>query len=214
MSAPPRSLCVVLLAGLIFALANASAQPPKPKHSPEELLKKAKQVVTQTEGELKLPGLKEPVEVLRDRWGIAHIYAQNTHDLFFAQGFVAAQDRLFQIDIWRRQAAGEMAEAFGPAFVEADAFARLMRYRGPMAAEWDSYAPDSKEIAIAFTNGINSGIDQFGDKPPIEFLVLGFKPKRWKPEDVLGRMSGIYMSQNFRNEITRARLVAAVGIEK
>src|SRR5262245_23655407 len=214
MSAPPRSLCVVLLAGLIFALANASAQPPKPKHSTEELLKKAKQVVTQTEGELKLPGLKEPVEVLRDRWGIAHIYAKNQHDLFFAQGFVAAQDRLFQIDIWRRQATGEMAEVFGPEYAEADMFARLMQYRGKMEDEWTSYAPDTKEIATAFTGGINAAIDHFGDKLPIEFQMPGCKPRKWKPEDVLGRASGIYMSQNFRNEIMRARLVAAVGIEK
>ncbi|MCI0701557.1 MAG: penicillin acylase family protein, partial [Planctomycetia bacterium] len=168
----------------------------------------------QTEGELKLAGLKEPVEVLRDRWGIAHIYAKNQHDLFFAQGFVAAQDRLFQIDLWRRQATGEMAEVFGPDYVEADKFARLVKYRGKMEDEWTSYAPDTKEIAIAFTDGINAAIDQFGDKLPIEFQILGFKPKKWKPEDVLGRMSGIIMSQNFRNEIQRARLVVAVGIEK
>jgi penicillin G amidase len=135
--------------------------------------------------------LKEPVEVLRDRWGVAHIYAPNTHDLFFAQGFVAAQDRLFQIDLWRRQATGEMAEVFGPGFVEADTFARLLKYRGPMGPEWESYAPDTKEIATAFTEGINAAIDQFGDQLPIEFQILGFRPKKWMPEDVLSRMSGI-----------------------
>lgn len=207
-----KSLCVVIL--LAVGMPLASAQPPAPKELPEDVLKKAKLVLAPTEGELKLAGLKEPVEVLRDRWGIAHIYAKNTHDLFFAQGFVAAQDRLFQIDIWRRQSTGEMAEVFGPKYVEADVFARLMAYRGKMAEEWTSYAPDTKELATAFTDGINAAIDQFGDKPPVEFQILGFKPKKWKPEDVLGRMSGIYMSQNFRNEITRARLVAAVGIEK
>ncbi|MCI0705495.1 MAG: penicillin acylase family protein, partial [Planctomycetia bacterium] len=79
MSSPLRSLCVMLLVGVMLAFANTSAQPPKPKHTPEELLKKAKQVLAQTEGELKLAGLKEPVEVLRDRWGIAHIYAKNQH---------------------------------------------------------------------------------------------------------------------------------------
>src|SRR5205823_13718820 len=86
--------------------------------------------------------------------------------------------------------------------------------RGDMGAEWVSYSPDARAIAAAFTDGINAGIDRFGDKPPVEFQILGTRPKRWKPEDVLGRMSGIYMSQNFRNEVQRARLVAAVGIEK
>jgi penicillin G amidase len=209
-----RVPAVLALASLLLTGARAGAQPPAPKHAPEELLAKAKQVLAQTEGELKLPGLKQPVEVLRDRWGIAHIYAKNTPDLFFAQGFVAAQDRLFQIDIWRRQATGEMAEVFGPDFVEADKFARLIQYRGAMEDEWLSYAPDTKEIATAFTAGINAAIDHFGDKLPIEFQIAGFKPKKWKPEDVLGRASGLYMSQNFRNEIARARIVAAVGIEK
>ena len=192
----------------------ATGQPAAKTDSPEALLAKSKESLARLDGEFKLTELREPVEVLRDRWGIAHIYAKNTHDLFFAQGFVAAQDRLFQIDLWRRQAAGEMAEAFGPSMIEADQFARLMKYRGDMDAEWTSYSPDTKEIASAFTAGINAAIDSFGDKLPVEFRILGIKPKKWKPEDVLGRMSGIYMSQNFRNEIQRARLIGAVGLEK
>lgn len=211
---PWKRECVVFLqAGLLLASA-CSAAPPEPKESPEQLLQKARKTLAPIDGELKLAALKEPVEVLRDRWGIPHIYAKNTHDLFFAQGFVAAQDRLFQIDLWRRQANGEMAEAFGPEHVEADRFARAMMYRGKSEEEWESYAPDTKEIATAFTGGINAAIDHLGEKLPIEFQILGIKPKKWKPEDVLGRMSGIYMSQNFRNEIARARLIAAVGIEK
>src|SRR5258708_4143994 len=91
-----------VIATLALTLPCTAIAQPAPKQSPEELLAKSKQVLAQTEGELKLPGLKEPVEVLRDRWGVAHIYAKNTHDLFFAQGFVAAQDRLFQIELWRR----------------------------------------------------------------------------------------------------------------
>jgi penicillin amidase len=175
---------------------------------------KAKQVLARIDGEQRLSGLRESVEVLRDRWGIAHIYAKNDHDLFFAQGYVAAQDRLFQIELWRRQAAGEMAEVFGPDHVVGDRFARLLKYRGDMEAEWQSYSPDARAIAAAFTQGINAGIDQFGNKLPVEFQILDFKPKKWRPEDVLGRMSGIYMSQNFQKEIQRAQLVAAVGLDK
>jgi acyl-homoserine lactone acylase PvdQ len=72
-----------------------------------------------------------------------------------------------------------MAEAFGAEYVEADRFARLMRYRGDMEAEWTSYAPDAKEIATAFTAGINAAIDSFGDKLPVEFQMLGLHPKKW-----------------------------------
>src|SRR5205823_3348900 len=188
--------------------------PAQPPANPTALLERAKQVLAPLEGDIRLPGLKEPVEVVRDRWGVPHISAKNAHDLFFAQGFVVAQDRLFQIDMWRRQAAGELAEVFGPGHAEADRFARLLKYRGDMDAEWASYAPDAKAIATAFAAGVNAGIDHFGDKLPVEFALLGHRPKRWRPEDVLGRTSGIYMSQNFRNEVQRAKLVAAVGIEK
>src|SRR4051812_9535020 len=72
--------------------------------SREALVEKSRKVLAQVDGELKLPGLHKPVEVLRDKWGIPHIYASDTHDLFYAQGVVAAQDRLFQIDLWRRTA--------------------------------------------------------------------------------------------------------------
>src|SRR5438045_1235499 len=112
-------------------LARPSADP-----EPAALPDRAKQVLAPLEGDIRLPGLKEPVEVVRDRWGVPHITAKNAHDLFFAQGFVVAQDRLFQIDVWRRQAAGELAEVFGPGHVEADRFARLLKYRGDMDAEW------------------------------------------------------------------------------
>jgi penicillin amidase len=199
---------------LFLANPGLGADTPPAREAADSLLRKAGGVLARLEGDIAVTGLKEPVDVLRDRWGIAHLYARNTEDLFFAQGFVAAQDRLFQLDLWRRQAAGELAEVLGPPAVESDRFARLIRYRGDMNAEWASYAPDARSIAVAFTRGINACIDHMGTRLPIEFQVLGFAPKRWQPEDVLGRMSGIYMSQNFRNEVQRARLVGAVGLEK
>jgi penicillin amidase len=167
-----------------------------------------------TSGELKIDGLQEAVEIKRDTWGVAHIYAKNADDLFFAQGFVAAQDRLFQIDLWRRQGNGELAEIMGPSAFEADVFARQVKYRGDMEAEWKAYSPDTKAIATAFTRGINACIEQMGDNLPLEFQLLGYKPKRWQPKDILSRSSGIYMSQNFRNEVQRLKLIDLVGIEK
>src|SRR5262249_20237107 len=109
---------------------------------------------------------------------------------------------------------GELAEILGKDALDADRFARLLKYRGGMEAEWISYSPDTKAIATAFTQGINACIEQLGDQLPIEFQILGSRPKKWQPQDILGRMSGIYMSQNFRNEIRRAQLIAAVGVEK
>src|ERR687886_2188374 len=105
-----------------------------------------------------LSGLKQPVEILRDRWGVPHIYAQNSDDLFFAQGYITAVDRLFQLDLWRRAGTGKLAEVLGPNFIPRDRIARLVRYRGDWDAEWKSYSPDAKAIVSAFVAGINAYI--------------------------------------------------------
>ena len=144
--------------------------------TPEQILTRARAVLSQLEGDIPLSGLREPVEVLRDRWGIAHIYARNTPDLFFAQGFIAAQDRLFQLDTWRRIGLGETAAVTGEQALEGDRFARLLLYRGDMQAEWQSYSPDTLEIATAFTQGINACIDHAAQQLPIEFQILGYQP--------------------------------------
>lgn len=200
-----------LFAGWMLLMTSTAALG---QESPQALLARAKTVLAQLDGQAEIPGLQAPVEVLRDRWGIAHIYAQNQHDLFVAQGFVAAQDRLFQLDLWRRVARGETAELLGEEGIEADRFARLVKYRGDMDAEWQSYSPDARDIATAFVSGINACIDQLGSKLPIEFQVLGHVPQKWEPEDVLGRMSGIIMTSNWQREVARARLIAAVGVER
>ncbi len=200
---------LLVLTFLVTSQAIARAQVP-----PAQLADRAKAVLATIDGDVAVPGLKAPVEVLRDRWGVAHIYAKNTDDLFFTQGFVAAQDRLFQIDLWRRVALGETAEILGPSGIEGDTFARLIRYRGDMDAEWRSYSPDTKQIATAFTNGINAYIKHIGKKLPIEFQILGYQPKLWMPEDILGRMSGIVMSRNFNDEILRAHLIDKLGLDK
>src|SRR5689334_6287645 len=93
------------------------------------------------EGTMPVAGLDSAVEVRRDRWGVPHIYARTQHDVFFAQGYVAAQDRLFQMEIWRRAGEGRLAEVLGPSYVSRDRLARLFKYRGDSAAEWTSYAP-------------------------------------------------------------------------
>src|SRR5205814_2312388 len=106
------------------------------------------------------------------------------------------------------------AEVLGKAGLEADRFARLVRYRGDMEGEWAGYGPDAKRITIAFIRGINAYIDSTGDRLPIEFQLLGHRPGKWKPEDCLGRMAGLLMIRNFTSEVARAELIATVGLEK
>ena len=179
----------------------------------ESLREESVSRLAQIEGSITIGGLEQPVEILRDRWGVAHIYAQTVHDLFFGQGFVAAQDRLYQIEIWRRTGAGELAEVFGQEYVSRDRIARLVRYRGDLEAEWASYSPHSREIAEAFTSGINAYVRQNRDRLPIEFDLLGFEPGVWEPEHVLLRIAGLLMVRNISQEIGRAQMIAQLGAE-
>ena len=199
-----------LIPGLVLALSLfCQAQNPS-----ANLEQRATAAVSVVSGTLKTPGLKQSVEVLRDRWGVAHIYAKNQHDLFFAQGYIAAQDRLFQMELWKRSGQGRLAEILGPSALLRDVNARLLEYRGDMKAEYESYSPDTKEILDAFTSGINAYIASRSGNLPIEFQIAGFKPEPWKPEDCLNRMAAFSMTGNSWDELEHAQAVAAVGKDK
>src|SRR2546430_7834895 len=104
----------------------------------------------------RVTGLTQPVEVLRDRWGVNHIYAKNEHDLFLAQGYAASRDRAFQFEMWRRQATGTMAEVIGRREVQRDMGARLFKYRGSIAADLAQYHPHAAAIVGAFLQGVKA----------------------------------------------------------
>ncbi|HET9229156.1 MAG TPA: penicillin acylase family protein, partial [Thermoanaerobaculia bacterium] len=159
-----------------------------------------------------LPGLNRPVTVLRDPWGIPHIYAETQEDLFFAQGFVAAQDRLFQMELWRRAAEGRMAEILGPKAVERDRVARLIRYRGDMDAEYASYAPDARQIIESFVRGVNAYIASL-DELPVEFKLAGFRPEPWTPEVCLSRVAALGVTGYAQLEVFRGILIRELGAE-
>ncbi len=143
-------LAASLVAALVALVAVVQARQAAVSPAPAATFRAhAAAAVSPIAGELGLDGLAAAVEVIRDRWGVAHIYASTLEDLFFAQGFVAAQDRLWQMDLWRRTAMGELSEALGPAFVTRDTLARLLRYRGDMDAEWRAYSPDARRIVEA-----------------------------------------------------------------
>ncbi|MGB8472598.1 MAG: penicillin acylase family protein [Candidatus Acidiferrum sp.] len=203
---------------LCLALAGCALAQSAVGNSSGNLEKRAKAALAQVRGTLNVPRLQQSVRVQRDHWGVAHIYAQNEHDLFFAQGFVVAQDRLFQMELWKRSGEGRLAEILGPAFVQRDVNARLLRYRGDMDAEYKSYAPDTKQILEAFTSGINAYIEEI-QKPggrglPLEFELAGFKPEPWKPEDCLNRLAAYSMTGNGVRELHNAQLVALLGAQK
>ncbi|WP_051306787.1 penicillin acylase family protein [Massilia alkalitolerans] len=164
---------------------------------------------------VKLAGLGQPARILVDRWGVPHIYAASQDDAFFVQGFNAARDRLFQIDLWRRRGLGELASVFGPSYVEQDRAARLFLYRGSMAPEWAAYGKDAQRTSARFVAGINAYIDYIARKPellPFEFRQLGYKPAKWRPEDVV-RIRSHGLTRNLTQEVARARVVCSAGLE-
>ena len=162
-----------------------------------------------------LEGLNEPVELIRDEWGINHIYANNEHDLFFAQGYAAAKDRLFQFEVWRRQATGTVAEILGERELKRDIGTRLFKFRGDMTTEMNHYHDHGSEIITAYTNGVNAYIDEIRQTPenlPIEFKLLGILPEKWTPEVVISRHQGLL--GNIGSELQIGRAVATLGEEK
>jgi penicillin amidase len=202
----------LLLASLAYpalhAGLRASHRPAPQSSAAQNLESRAKSVLSLTDGTLKLAGLEHSVTVLRDSWGVPHIYAQSQHDLFFAQGFVTAQDRLFQMELWKRVGQGRLAEIFGPSYLQRDINARRLAYRGPAAEDFASYAPDAQQILEAFTQGVNAEIARRtapgGPGLPLEFELAGFAPETWKPEDCLMRMAGFPVTRNAITELLHA----------
>ena len=164
---------------------------------------------------LEVEGLRAPVEIAVDRWGVPHIYAENEDDLFFAQGYHAARDRMFQFEIWRRQATGTVAEILGTRELDRDIGARLLRFRGDLQEELNHYHPRGQRIVGAFTDGINAWIAQTRRDPellPLEFRLLDLRPGLWTPEVVISRHQGLLY--NLSQELDLGRAVALLGPER
>jgi len=165
--------------------------------------------------EYEVPGLEHDVEILVDSWGVPHIYAQSKDDVFLAQGFNAARDRLFQIDLWRRRGNGLLAEVFGPTYQEQDRANRLFLYRGDMDAEWAAYADGTREAVASFTRGVNVYVawvrTNRAHLPP-EFPLYGYLPSFWAPQDAVRfRTHGLFY--NAEQEVARALTLRDAGRE-
>jgi penicillin amidase len=159
-------------------------------------------------------GLEQPVEILVDRWGISHIYAESQHDLFFAQGWNAARDRLFQLELWRRQATGTVSEILGPRELERDIGTRLFKFRRDLDQELSHYHDDGIEIIGAYVDGINAYIEHTRENPellPIEFGLLGITPGIWTTDVVISRHQGLL--GNIGAELSTGRNVVRLGAD-
>ena len=203
-----------LIPALIVSISLCTAT-----HASEgTLIAGAHKALAVVSGELRVQGLRETVRVLRDRSGVAHIYAKNQHDLFFAQGVVAAQDRLFQMELWKRSGQGRLSEILGPSTLQRDINARALQYRGDMQKEYTSYSPDTQSILTAFTGGINAYIAALKAPGtsglPIEFQLAGFIPDAWYPQDCLNRMAAFSMTGNASSELFYARALTELGSSK
>jgi len=164
---------------------------------------------------ISLPGLRQPVEILKDKWGISHIYAQNESDLFFAQGYNVARDRLFQLELWRRQSTGTVAEVLGKKELQRDIGNRLFMYRGDLTQELNWYHPRGAAIIQSFVNGINAYIDETRRNPALltpEFRMLDLKPDNWTPAVVISRFNGLL--SNVTQELNMALAVRTLGADR
>jgi penicillin amidase len=171
--------------------------------------------VLSAQNSFQVEGLSAPVEIKVDQWGVAHIYAQNEADLFFAQGYYAARDRLFQFEVWRRQATGTVAEILGPRELNRDIGTRLFQFRGDMDTEMAHYHPRGILIIESFTKGVNAYIKMTKENPdllPLEFGLLDIEPEYWTTDIVISRHQGLL--GNIEDELRTARAVAKLGPEK
>ena len=170
---------------------------------------------TKGSDEFYVAGINSEIEILIDDWGVPHIYADSLHDVYFAQGFNAARDRLWQLDFNRRRGLGKLSEVFGKTMVDWDRGARRLIYRGDMRAEWLAYSNEAKSVVTRFVDGINAYIgltENHVVELPIEFTRLGYMPERWKPQDV-ARMRAHTLSFNAVSEVNRAFLAHNWDIE-
>ena len=163
-----------------------------------------------------LPGLSAPAEIRIDRHGVPHIRAASADDAFRVQGFNAARDRLWQLDLWRKRGLGLLAADFGPGYLAQDRAARLFLYRGDMAAEWAAYGhPRTQGIVEAFVAGLNAYVALTEARPdllPPEFSALETRPSRWAAEDVV-RIRSHALVRNVPSEVARARVLARADAE-
>jgi penicillin amidase len=176
----------------------------------------AHQAVPPVQGELRVSGLVGSVEIIRDRWGVPHIYAERREDLFLAQGFVSASERLFQIELLHRTGLGRLSELFGPVSLPLDRFIRTVGWNRAARKHVEAYDDRSLEMSRAFEAGVRAWVEAMPG-PPLEYVVLDADPWVPDPEEavVAGAAAGVALawslSRNWDAELLRAEIAERVG---
>ncbi|OLS22588.1 MAG: Penicillin acylase 2 precursor [Candidatus Heimdallarchaeota archaeon LC_2] len=167
------------------------------------------------DGSLIVPGLQKPVEINRDEYGIPHIQASNDHDLYFSNGFIHAQDRLWQMELNRRVAKGTLSELFGEVALDTDRISRTLGFHRIGKQDWENLGKEDQELINSYIKGVNAHINSLDTKLPIEFSLVKHKPELWTPEDSMAfmRLMVFQLSHAWYGEIIRAKLIEAVGEE-
>jgi penicillin amidase len=174
-------LAVVLVVGLLgFGYIFLTVRRPWPR----------------TKGNIRVDGLQAEVTVVRDSWGVPHVYASNPHDLFFAQGYVHAQDRFWQMEFWRRMGSGRLAEILGESALGTDRFLRTLGWHRTAARELELLDDELRAALEAYAEGVNAYISTRRGRLGLEFTVLGltgvdFEPEPWTPHAHLGEGDGL-----------------------
>jgi penicillin amidase len=164
----------------------------------------------QVSGTIAEQSLQAPVEVIRDKWGVTHIYAQNAHDLFFAQGFVQAQDRMWQLEFSRRLGSGRLSEILGPDTLGLDRFTRIVGLRRAAERDWERMNGEDRAAMEAFAEGVNTYLNANRSNLTVEFKILAVAPEPWTPVDslVIVKLMSWVLSENASIQISRARIIA------
>ncbi len=167
-------------------------------------------------GRLKLNGLRDRVEIIRDEWGVPHIYAQNDEDVFFAQGFVHAQDRLWHMEMNRRLPAGRLSEMFGEIAFGTDKLLRIIGLQRASKNDWMHASAETVLALNAYARGVNAFLETHHNKLPLEFTLLRFSPEPWRPLDSLGWIKMMAWGQglNWDAELVRAAILEKLGPER
>src|SRR5512145_1876897 len=170
----------------------------------------------ETSGTLAVRGLAAPVEIRRDQWGVPHIQAANEPDMFFAQGYVHAQDRLWQMEFGRRAGSGTLSAVLGDSTIDIDRYTRTLGLRRAAQKDWDQLDEESRSFLQHYAAGVNAYIDTHTARLPVEFTILSYHPEPWSPIDTLtwGKLLGLNLSGDYGLDLIRARVVGRYGLDK
>ena len=165
------------------------------------------------DGEITVPGITKPVEIIRDSYGMPHIYAQTDQDACFALGYSMAQDRLFHMDLMRRAARGKLAEVLGKDLVPVDRFFRTITAGKSFEDIAAAYSPETRSASLANADGVNYFINHHKGPLPIEFTVLGYAPEPWQPSNgvAVHYVMAVDLNMALGVEMLHAAVIEKVG---